>query len=239
MASLLHKKSSGFTLLEVLVAISIFAVIGLGANQMLRTMVETHDRTKTKIDTMNNLTRAFASFERDFSQAVPRYIRDEFGDPQPSLLVAQGAYPVELTRSGWNNPIQLPRSNLQRVAYGITEEGQLVRYFWLVLDRAEDSEPVEQILLDGVEDFRVSLLTFEGDTTNLWPDGNYDQVLPSAVEIFIDTEAMGELRKVYKLVDNIASQDVGNGSEESGGQDQQGDNDDSAPPLADPSVVNP
>ena len=74
---------------------------------------------------------------------------------------------------------------------------------------------------------------------HLWPDGNYDQVLPSAVEIFIDTEAMGELRKVYKLVDNIDSRDVGSGSEESGDQDQQGDSDDSAPPLADPNGVSP
>ncbi len=220
------RKQRGFTLLEVLVSISIFAIIGLGANQMLRTIIDTHDHTKVKIDTMNDLTRAFASLERDFGQAVPRYIRDEFGDPQPALIVAQGPYPVELTRSGWSNPIQLPRSHLQRVAYDVNQDGELVRLFWLVLDRAEDSEPIEQVLLTGVEDLRISLLTSEGETTNIWPDGNYDEVLPRAIEIYLDTEAGGELRKVYHLVDGIDARNVGSNNSGSGNNAQDsGDSD--------------
>jgi general secretion pathway protein J len=231
-----QSSQKGFTLLEVLVSIAIFAVIGLGANQMLRTMIDTHDRTKLKIETMNEMTRVFAALERDFGQAVPRYIRDEFGDPIPSLLVAQGAYAVELTRTGWSNPINLPRSNLQRVAYGVNQDEQLVRSFWLVLDRAEESEPVEQILLPGVQDFRISLLTQDGQTTNVWPDGNFEEAFPSTVEIFLETEALGELRKVYNLVDLInqraasgeGGQDDGSQSDGNGGngQDQQGQNND-------------
>lgn len=224
----------GFTLLEVLVSISIFAVIGLGANQMLRTMIDTHDKTKIKVDTLNSLTRVFASLERDLSQAVPRHIRDEFGDPQPSFLVAQGRYPLELTRTGWNNPIQLPRSDLQRVAYEVNEDGELVRLFWLVLDRAEDSEPIEQVMLSGVDDFRVSLITEEGEQTRIWPDGNFDQILPTAVEVVLDTQASGELRKVFDLVDvlgPIGNQGNGDGGQtgSSGGSNQEGGNSESSP----------
>ncbi len=195
----------GFTLLEVLVAISIFAVIGLGANQMLRTMIDTHDKTSAKIESMNNLTRVFAALERDFSHAIPRFSRDEFGDPQPPLMIYTGQYPVELTRSGWSNPINLPRSNLQRVAYDVNADGELIRSFWLVLDRAEDSEPIEQVMLSGVEDFRLRLVTREGETTEVWPDGNFDALLPAGVELYLQTEEFGELRKVFALVDEAVA----------------------------------
>ncbi|MFT7138013.1 MAG: type II secretion system protein J, partial [Sulfitobacter sp.] len=42
-------RSNGFTLLEVLVAMAIFSVVGLGANQMLRTVIDTHQKTKVQI----------------------------------------------------------------------------------------------------------------------------------------------------------------------------------------------
>jgi general secretion pathway protein J len=199
--SLSQNQQGGFTLLEVLVAIAIFAVIGLGANQMLRTMIDTHDKTTAKVRNMNQLTRVFTAMERDFGQAVPRYIRDEFGDSQPPMMVAVGRFPVELTRSGWSNPIRLPRSTLQRVAYEVNADGQLVRLFWLVLDRAEDSEPVQQVLLEDVEDLRIRLLSINGETTEIWPDGNFSEVLPGAVEIYLQTAEFGEVRKVIDLVD--------------------------------------
>ena len=50
----------GFTLLEVLVAISIFAIIGLGANQMLRTVIKTHDHTQASIKLYSEFSHAMA-----------------------------------------------------------------------------------------------------------------------------------------------------------------------------------
>jgi general secretion pathway protein J len=136
--------------------------------------------------------------ERDFSQIVPRPVRDEYGETLESMLVGNGDYLVEMTRTGWNNPAKRTRSNLQRVAYEI-EDNVLLRHFWLVLDRAEDSEPVTQELLEGVEDFRVNLLTEDGEGIDSWPESEEQQSLPLAVEVIIQSEGLGEVRRVFVL----------------------------------------
>jgi general secretion pathway protein J len=191
-------KNRGFTLLEVLVAMSIFAVIGLGANKMLRTIIDTHEITTTKNRDLTSIVRAFNMMERDFSQIVARRVRDEYGEPMEPLMVGTGQYLVELTRTGWNNPAQVKRSVLQRVAYEIEDE-KLIRHFWLVLDRAQDSEPISQELLVEVEGLRVNLLNEEGKGADSWPDYDAETALPLAVEILLETKSMGEIRRVFSL----------------------------------------
>ena len=134
--------------------------------------------------------------ERDFSQVVYRPIRGEYGETLPPLMVATGPFEVEMTRTGWNNPTGFARSNLQRVAYQLND-GKLLRYFWLVLDRAQDSEPIQQTLLDDVEDFRVNLLDQDGNSTDRWPDPDRNLALPAAAEIILVTKSLGEIRKVF------------------------------------------
>ncbi|MEJ6684004.1 MAG: type II secretion system minor pseudopilin GspJ [SAR86 cluster bacterium] len=190
----------GFTLLEVLVAMSIFSVIGLGASQMLRSMIQTHDRTQARIESFSGVTQALLLMERDLTQIVDRPIRDEYGEPLPSLMVASGRYPLEFTRTGWNNPLNLPRSSLQRVAYDLLEDGQLVRHFWLVLDRAEDSSVKSQFLLVGVRGLRINLLDEDGNQTDVWPGAAEPGMLPAGIEVILETEQLGEVRRLFPLV---------------------------------------
>jgi general secretion pathway protein J len=189
----------GFTLLEVLVAMSIFAVIGLGANQMLRTMIDTHERTEAVARSSGQMNRALLMIERDVSQLVLRPVRDEYGEVMPALMANTGVYPLEFTRSGWNNPALLPRSSMQRVAYELTVDGKLTRHTWLVLDRAEDSEPVSQTLLTDVEDFRVNL-QHESGVTDTWPSVDATSELPLSVEVVIAIEERGEISRLFALV---------------------------------------
>lgn len=199
-------RSCGFTLLEVLVAMSIFAIIGLAANQMLRTASTIHDQVEVRSADYLALVKAITVLERDISQFVPRGIRDEFGDYQPALAINNGAFVLELTRTGWRNPLGFPRSSLQRVAYSLTDQ-TLSRHFWLVLDRAEDSQFISQEILSEVMDFQISIIDVDGNREVFFEQETGANTLPLGLELRISTEQFGDLLKVYDLPETIQPMD--------------------------------
>jgi general secretion pathway protein J len=93
--------------------------------------------------------RSMQILQRDVLQLSRRGIRDQLGDPvEPLLIGADGM--IEFTRFGWRNPLNRPRSELQRVGY-VVQDDTLFRAYWMVLDRAPDTEPQLQEMLQGVE----------------------------------------------------------------------------------------
>ena len=215
------RKQTGFTLLEVLIAITITAVIGLGSWQLLNTAIRAYELSQTNLQSLSQLQRAQLNISRDFTQLVPRAIRDEYGDYQSALKTEDGFYLVELTRAGWRNPLQERRSELQRVAYELSD-GELLRHHWKVLDRAQDSEPVTRRLLSDVESITVSFLNSSRAWIDEWPptdlNTNDDQVedlmkeyaeLPLAVRITLVHPRFGEVTRLFdqsSYIENILIQ---------------------------------
>src|SRR5690606_40695466 len=60
--------SMGFTLLELLIAIAIFALIGMATYQMLTTVLRTDSVTRAQEQRLRELVRAMGAFERDLQQ---------------------------------------------------------------------------------------------------------------------------------------------------------------------------
>lgn len=174
--------SRGFTLLEVLVAVGITAMIGVGATQLLSNIIDSRRATEIRAEQLASLQRFNMVVSRDIEQMINRGIRDQYGEPMAALILEGSEFPLEFTRTGWRNSpfAERPRSELQRVAYrtepldsdacagarqrlqswGLVEpEGEcLVRYFWPVLDRASTSEPLAQVVLEQVDRFEVDVL---------------------------------------------------------------------------------
>ena len=216
----------GFTLLELLIAIAIFALLGLATYRMLDSVLNTDASTRAHEQQLRELVRGMAAFERVILQASPRPARDPFGEQRPALLGEDidGAA-IELTRAGWRNPLGQPRATLQRVRWQLSGE-QWQRRYWKVLDQSQDSQPQIQQVLDGVTSMQLRYLDAQGDWQNSWPptDQRSEQQqdsLPRAVELVLEHRRYGELRRVLRLPDVIPQRNEQQTPGDVPGEDQQ------------------
>src|SRR5690606_39956370 len=111
-------RAAGFTLLELLIAIAIFGLVGMATYQMLTSVLRSDGATRLQEQRLRELVRAMAAFERDVRQVRARSIRAAYGDPQPALHGTDARSTGEvltLTRGGWRNPTASDRSSLQQI----------------------------------------------------------------------------------------------------------------------------
>lgn len=199
----------GFTLLEVLIAITITALIGIGASQILSSAIRTNEQTQQRLQELQSLQKAMLLIARDFQQLISRSIRDGFGDYQPALISGNEDYLLEFSRTGWRNPLADPRSDLQRVAYSL-RDGTLIRHYWDVLDRGQDSEAVEWVMLSDVEEFSVKYMNSSGGWTDDWPPEQNDSSasddpmykynqIPKGLSFRLVHPLFGEITRVFDL----------------------------------------
>lgn len=98
-------KAQGFTLLEVLIALSLFAVLSAMAFGGLNQLLSQHQQLQHKQQRFVDLQSAIQVLERDFSQLAPRSIRDAFGDPQAALKGSSSPeFTYALSTKTWFNP---------------------------------------------------------------------------------------------------------------------------------------
>ncbi|MED5421032.1 MAG: type II secretion system minor pseudopilin GspJ [Pseudomonadota bacterium] len=199
------RRVRGFTLIEVLVAMAVFSVLAAFAYSTLSQTLLSAEILGERMDRLQALQRTMRMLTDDLQQLAPRPVRDEFGDNlRPALDTGfQSGFAIELTRSGWSNPVVLPRGTQQRVAYRIADD-ELIRYHWYALDRTLSNEPVSVTLLNGVERLRFRFLVDENDYSDHWPPLNRPDMLgarqrPRGIEIGLLLENEGEIRRLIEV----------------------------------------
>lgn len=160
-------RAGGFTLIEMLIVFAVFAVIGVISSRIVSGVIDNQRVMRERGDRLAEVQRAMHIMRRDVVQLVHRPVRDQLGDPlEPLLIGADGL--IELTRLGWRNPLALRRSDLQRVGY-VTQDGDLYRAYWNMLDRTPDSQPILQTLLTDVEQIEFFAVDVSGNEHSFWP----------------------------------------------------------------------
>ncbi|WP_024329115.1 type II secretion system minor pseudopilin GspJ [Thioalkalivibrio sp. ALR17-21] len=200
-------RADGFTLLELLVAVGIFGIVGLLAIGGLRSVLDADEATREQTRRLADLQITLATLERDLRHAVPLRPRDGFGDRQPPLRYSPVTDPqqLEFVRAGLGG-----HERLGRVAWRIGEEG-LERITWPSVDGApQESERRRRFLPpqpgeDGhAEPPRVRfdfLHPRTGEEIDAWPplETGHEASLPAMVLVRLEVPGLGEIERRIPL----------------------------------------
>lgn len=194
---------TGFTLLELLVAMAIFAISAWLAYGGLRQVLAGRDVLLPQLAAQTARWRALGLLTADLDNLAPRPIRDALGTPRPALESGGASVSLlELTRRDPARALLAGQPELARIGYRL-EDGRLVREVWPVLDRVQSTVPAQQVLLDKVQSLSLQFLDGRQGSqwNNFWPPLNGgDQLarLPRGLIFTLRFEDGRELRRVLR-----------------------------------------
>lgn len=202
----LPRSNQGMTLLEVLVAMALTAVIGMIAFAAIRSASEQSVQVRAHDQALGDLESAVHWLVSDLRRAVPRSIRLPDGSTEAALDSEQGNA-LDLTVRGVADPDSTALPALYRVRYEL-QGTNLVRLRWDQLEHGETAVPLQTVVLTDVHAFSVRFLDkgLARSSAPLeqwmqrWPEGpGMLDSLPLAVSIGIEGEAFGKINRIVEL----------------------------------------
>jgi general secretion pathway protein J len=191
-------RNHGFTLFEMVIAVSIFALMGVVAFTGLSQMTHTGEAVADANKRLSDLQFAVVYFSRDWAQVSPRKIRDQYGDEASNIEIEDGS--ISFTRGGWSNQFDPTRSTLQRVQY-LVVDNQLVRRHWASLDQAPGTQPFQSVLLDNVEQMEVEFFNSSEEPVRTWPEetASGEASNPLVLVFRLDLKDMGQITRILEV----------------------------------------
>lgn len=217
----------GFTLLEMVIAIALSALVAALAYQSFDGASRNADRTREVLSSINKLDKTWQLIGQDMRNIVP--LNPTIPSPQLKFEAAslkttgKDSFQVIMifARRGWVNPLGRLRSDLQQVNYRIAE-GKLWRDYLpernMPLESVDfERDSLHQLLLDNVVDVQLRFLSdarikadgksvLEGSEYSkswdtIWPpvNGAGASAMPLALEITIDIEGAGRSVRLFEL----------------------------------------
>lgn len=184
-------RSKGFTLIEILVALSVFAVMSVLTYGGMNRVLDYYEQVQVKTNELQQLQMVFSTIKNDLEQSVDRPIRDNLGSKRPGFFSNPNDDIRLAITTNLGSPFQLKpsQSSLQRIEYRL-EENNLIRDVWPVLDRAHNTEPISQVLLQGIEGIEFTFINNQEHEFWPLPNGHQDyRVLPRAVKVILEMES--------------------------------------------------
>lgn len=204
------RANAGFTLIEVLLALMIMAMIAMLSSQAFNTAASGSAATREAMDRMAEIDRAFILMETDFRNALPNELNPvSFGGrPLPAFFVSEGDdYRMVLLRGGLANPLFQARSETVRVGYRYLED-EIWRDTWYNPREREQEEAKPRKILSGVENLTIRVLSPATTSTvsaGPWlmdypPNPAANTILPPAVEVTVELADYGEIRRLFVML---------------------------------------
>lgn len=191
------RADAGFTLLEILVAVAIFAIAAQLTFGGLRNILHAREQLAPRHESAAALRYAVTLLTQDLNAAAPRAVRDALGEPAPALQAGNRDDLIVLSRLDSARPLLLDEVAVYRVGYRL-RDGQLVRETWPVIDAVQGTQPREQVLLEGLRELRLRFIGADAaDWSDIWPLTTDDlSQLPRAIEFELVFEDGSSLRRL-------------------------------------------
>lgn len=170
-----NRPMNGFTLVEMLVALGIFAAIASIGVGLLRASVNTQDAVQERLGAMGAVNRLRAIMAQDLTQAVLRPTRDVGGNVQPAFVGSATSF--SLVHRGRTGDAVVPA--VQRVAYRL-EGDEWQRAATAAPDGA--APPQGDALARSVSRVALRYRDARGEWRESW-SSEIERVLPTAVEL--------------------------------------------------------
>jgi general secretion pathway protein J len=196
-----RRRARGFTLLELLVAITVLSVVSLISWRGLDTLVSTRERLEPEADDVRALLTAFGQMERDLAQVTNPKFLGLTASPV-NVSIADGTTMLQLARVA---PTSADRPTEVQTVYYRVVEGTLIRQATAALP-AFETTPTDRLesarLLGQVRLMQVRTWSANGgwvdpnipqDTSGAPPGAN--SVVPG-VEVTIERENGRIFRRV-------------------------------------------
>jgi general secretion pathway protein J len=194
-------RQRGFTLVEMLVALTIFALMSVRAYRGLNAVLQTREHLTEDNRRWRDIALTLAQLEQDMSRVVNRPVRDSGDLPLPALVgnpQALGANDAQLSFSrmgmAWQTGVL---ADVQRHGYRLNN-GTLEQLVWPVLDRAPLTEPAVHALLERVNRFELRYLDGSGNWQPRWPLPGV-AALPAALEVVLELDGGVAVTRVFAL----------------------------------------
>lgn len=191
-------RQHGLTLIELLVAILLFALMSLMAYRGVDAMARADERVVGVTERWEAITLFFERFAADAAQPSGRLVRDSAGNVLPQWWGRPLAEPanadaqLEFTRKS------APGQDDVRLAYRL-RANTIELLVWPVLDRGPVAQPEVYPLLENVSGMRLRYLDSQGRWQDTWPIGGLEEPLPRAVSIELALFDQPPVHRVFAL----------------------------------------
>ena len=197
----MSRHSRAFTLVELLVALAIFALVSGFAYRGLDAMLQNRERLQEESRKWRDLSVFVGRLERDLAAVLDRPARGASGttlQPVSSAIEAAGSREgLALTRSGaplQENALAAP----QRIAYR-WHEGHVERLAWPGVDAAPRAQPDAVAVLAGVKALRFRFLDPRGEWRGTWGLPGSVERVPAAVEVTLELASGETLVRLFDM----------------------------------------
>jgi general secretion pathway protein J len=196
------KRQTGYTLIEIMVALTIFALMAAIAYRGLDAVLTAAGHVERDGAKWRSLGIAFAMVEQSLGSALDVAVRDADGNVAAAFM-GLGAVRREdeallaFTRTGFPGHGGA-LADIQRAGFRV-KDGRLEQLLWPAPDAAPRSEPLAVELLAGVESLALRYLARDGSWHPAWPPSPEHPALPAATELSLRLTGGEQLTRMFAL----------------------------------------